>query len=223
MQRDGTRRLVLGGKHTLPVTHEERSSVETTLNAWASRQSNPAFFNFLDVARRIAGIGSLGVVRYIVLVEGKGSPDQNHLVDLKESRASALQPYLTWTQPQWPSQAERVLAIQQRMQGTCPALLSFLVMHDKYFLLRELQPTEDKVDLEDWGGKIRRLEKVIETMGQVIAWDQLRSTGRQGSAIADDLISFASARGWQEELLRYSVTYADQVASDYQEFCSNVP
>ena len=31
----------------------------------------------LDVARRIAGTGSLGVERYAILVEGKGSPDIN--------------------------------------------------------------------------------------------------------------------------------------------------
>ncbi|MEH1934427.1 MAG: hypothetical protein V7L14_12055 [Nostoc sp.] len=31
----------------------------------------------------------------------------------------------------------------------------------------------------------------MQTMGEVTAWDQLRSGGRQGSAIADDLIKFA--------------------------------
>ena len=66
---------------------------------------------------------------------------------------------------------------------------------------------------------MRRLEKVIQTMAEVVAWGQLRSTGRQGSAIADDLIGFAGAPEWQDSLLRYAKSYADRVETNYKEFC----
>jgi uncharacterized protein (DUF2252 family) len=48
----------------------------------------------LDIGRRIAGTGSLGVERYVVLVEGKGSPDRNYLLDIKEAKPSAMAPHL---------------------------------------------------------------------------------------------------------------------------------
>ena len=58
--------------------------------------------------------------------------------------------------------------------------------------------------------------------GALVGWGQLRSTGRQGSAIADDLIEFCAAPEWQDNLLRYAKEYAVQVESDYKKFCANV-
>jgi uncharacterized protein (DUF2252 family) len=217
----GRRRLFVDGKHTNPVTPEERSRIESSLNVWAAGQPDPAFFRILDIARRIAGLGSLGLDRYILLVEGKGSPDRNYILDLKEARASALYPHLAWPQPGWANEAQRIVAIQDRMQGASPALLSSLLVDDRGYVLRELQPIEDRVNLRDAEGKLRRLEKVIETMAHVTAWAQLRSSGRQGSAIADELIAFASSPAWQEDLLRFARSYAAQVEADYREFCSS--
>lgn len=216
------RRLTIDDKHTIAVSMEQRSKIESFVKSWASEASEPAFFELLDVARRIAGIGSLGVDRYVLLVEGKGSPDHNYMLDLKEARTSCLHTYLPVPQPHWTTEAERIVAIQRRVQGTNPALLFPVVIDDKAYVLRELQPLEDRVDLNNWQGKLRRLEKVIQTMAEVVAWDQLRSTGRQGSAIADDLIGFALAPQWQDNLLSYARMYADQVETDYKEFCLHV-
>ncbi|MFM5944446.1 MAG: DUF2252 family protein, partial [Dolichospermum sp.] len=108
----------------------------------------------------------------------------------KEIQSSSLQPYLPVSQPEWENSATRVVAIQQRLQGTSPALLEAINDGDKSYLLRELQPEEDAVSLQAWNGKLGRLEKLIETMAEVTAWDQLRSGGRQGSAITDELINF---------------------------------
>ena len=44
-------------------------------------------------------MGSLGLDRYVVLVEGKGSPDGNYLLELKQCQPSALLPRLA-TYPQ---------------------------------------------------------------------------------------------------------------------------
>jgi uncharacterized protein (DUF2252 family) len=220
-KKNGQRCLILDGKHATPVTPEERTRVEQHLLLWAAKQPDPGFFKVLDVAHRIAGVGSLGVDRYLLLVEGKGSPDQNYLIDLKEEKSSSLQPYLHWPQPSWPNEAERVAALQHRVQGTNPALLTPLVMGSRPYLMHELQPDQDKVELSQWEEKSHRLEKLMETMGKVTAWGQLRSSGRQGSSIADELIAIAQVNHWQEELLDYAKQYASQVDADYQEFCSN--
>ena len=63
------------------------------------QQPNPGFFHPLDAARRIAGTGSLGIARYVILVEGHGSPNLNYLLDLKAAIPSSLQPYLKHKQP----------------------------------------------------------------------------------------------------------------------------
>jgi hypothetical protein len=75
------------------------------------------------------------------------------------------------------------------MQGMPPALLTSIAFDEQFYTLKELQPTPDKLDLRDAKGKLGPLEKVVTTMGKLTVWAQLRSSGRQGSAIADDLIS----------------------------------
>jgi uncharacterized protein (DUF2252 family) len=217
-QERGQRRLKIDSKKTLAVTKVERDKVKTLLEVWSTKQAEPDFFQLLDVARRIAGTGSLGVERYVLLVEGNGSPNKNYLLDLKLEPGSALQPYLKLPQPQWSNQAERVVAIQKRMQGTSPALISTLEDDGKSYVLRELQPIQDRVNLNQWNGKLRRLEKVMQTMGELIAWAQLRSSGRQGSAIADELINFGQDQNWRRELLDYAQKYSIQVETDYQSF-----
>jgi len=47
---------------------------------------------------------------------------------------------------------------------------------------------------------------------------QLRSAGRQGAALPDELIAFGSDHHWQQAVLDYAVGYAAQVKKDYQEY-----
>lgn len=77
------RRIRCDGKKALPVGDAQRADIEAFLARFAQTQPNPEFYTPLDIARRIAGTGSLGLERYIILVEGKGSPDANYLLDLK--------------------------------------------------------------------------------------------------------------------------------------------
>lgn len=217
--QDEQRLLKLREGKTTAVTEAERAKVTALIAQCAANQPDPDFFQVLDVAHRIAGTGSLGLERYIILVEGKGSPNRNYLLDLKAARSSSLAPYTIHAQPNWTSEAKRITAIQDRFQESAPALLTPLQLGNQSFVLRELQPTADRVDLDAWDGKLKRLQTVIQTMAQVSAWGQLRSSGRQGSAIADDLIAFAeNATTWHQEILDYARSYAAQVEQDYQTF-----
>ena len=58
------------------------------------------------------------------------------------------------------------------------------------------------------------LEHLVGTMGQIVAWAQLRSAGRDGSAIADALIDFGSRKKWKAPLLEAAQTCAAQVRKD---------
>jgi uncharacterized protein (DUF2252 family) len=211
------RRLRLG-KRALPASPAQRKAVTAFLGRFGRQHGDPKFFRVLDVARRVAGTGSLGVARFVVLIEGRASPDDNYLLDLKEARPSALRRPVPVRQPSWRSEAERVVAVQERMQAVGTAFLHAVEMDGQPFILRELQPTEDRLILDTWGGHLGRLERVMWTMGRVTAWSQLRSGGRQGSAIADELIALGGRAGWSGEVLRYAREYARQVRSDWQTF-----
>lgn len=221
--KKGTRRLIIDNKRITEATEREQENIKELIKDWhKSTDQNPDFYRVIDVQKRIAGTGSLGLERYIILVEGKGSPDGNYFLDFKETQPSSLQPYITVPQPKWETSAKRVVTIQQWLQGTSPALLEAINDGDKSYVLRELQPEQDTVSLQAWDGKIRRLEKLIQTMAEVTAWDQLLSSGRQGSAIADELIDFGQSSEWHNSILEYANYYSRKVNQDFQEFRESV-
>lgn len=209
------RRIRLDGKKALPVSDKQGQRIAGFMREFAATQADPGFYQMLDVARRIAGNGSLGVERYIVLVEGKGSPDGNYLLDLKAAQPSALTPHLKLKQPHWPSEAQRIVAIQQRVQAVSMAFLQPAQIGKTAYVLRGLQPSEDRVALDDWNKRLRRLEGVMKAMGEIVAWGQLRSSGRDGSAIADELIDFGKQTKWRDGLLDAAEDCAALVNQDW--------
>jgi len=220
--RAGKRRLRVDGKKALPADKTQRAQVEQFMAEFAARQEDPKFFRLLDVARRIAGTGSLGVERYVLLIEGKGSPDGNYLLDLKEARPSVLLPYVKARQPNWKSEAERVVSIQRRMQAVSPAFLHSVEMNDKPFVLRGLQPSEDRLNLAAAKGKLAKVQPIVAAMGKIVARGQLRSSGRQDSAVADELIAFGHAvDAWRPALIELTERMAKQVEADWRAFCDS--
>ncbi len=212
-------RILCDGIHSLPVAPHSRKELTASLGPWLERQG-PALDScrLLDAARRIAGTGSLGLDRYILLVSLPDQGGKLRLLDLKEARPSSLIPWLKTSQPRWSSQADRVVTIQNRVQHVSPALLRSLELNGKSYILRELQPIEDKMDLDKCGGKLKKLELVLNTMAGLAASGQIRSGGQQGSSITDALKSFAREKPWQKEILAYAKSYSRQVLRDYMRF-----
>ncbi|PZO36870.1 MAG: DUF2252 domain-containing protein [Pseudanabaena frigida] len=216
------RSLKIDFKKSQPISAEQKQKVRGFIESFAARQSNPQFFKLLDVAQRIAGKGSLGVERYVLLVEGKGSPDGNYLLDLKKALPSSLSPYTIWEQPKWLSEAERIVSIQKRSQAIPIAFLHSVIIGKDSFVLRELQSTQSSTDylkIEKWDDKLEKSEQLMQSLGKVVAWSHLRSSGRQGSAIADWLIDFANKSKWKTEVMEYAKAYSQQVHQDWLEFC----
>jgi uncharacterized protein (DUF2252 family) len=214
--KKGKRRIFIDGRRALPITESQRTNVTRQLDNFAKSQPDPDFFKVLDVARRVAGLGSLGLERYVVLVRGDG--DGNVILDAKEASPSTLAGFEKVRQPAWKSEADRVVAIQQRMQAIAPALLHAKKIGRGGYVLKELQPSSDRLSLDDARGDHRHLRSAAKAMGRVVAWAQLRSSGRQGSATADDLIAFAGAKGWKQRLIDFGRWYATQVKRDYEQF-----
>lgn len=215
----GRRKIGVDGKRALAVTQKQRARIKRFMREFATHQPNPKFYRLLDVARRIAGTGSLGVERYVLLVEGKGSPNGNYLLDLKQALPSSLAPFLQWKQPKWQNEAQRVATLQRRQQAVPMAFLGPVVMDGTPYVLRGLQPVEDRVALDKWRGDLALLEQTLVTMAQLTAWSQLRSSGRQGSATVDELIEYWGKRNRREKLLELAVQCRRQTERDWKAYC----
>jgi uncharacterized protein (DUF2252 family) len=213
------RQLKFENQKILSVSRQKQEEVTQAIEQWATSQANPDFFDVLDVGFRIAGTGSLGLDRYLILVTGKGSPGNNYLLDFKQQLGSSLQPYVLTEQPTWKNPATRVMKVQQLVQSAPPALLAAIEFDGGSYLLRELQPTQDKITLKAGKISLAQLEKLIDTMAQVTAAAHLNSSGKLGATIARDLIAFGTRLDWQKEVLIYTSNYAQQVQLDYRDFC----
>jgi uncharacterized protein (DUF2252 family) len=215
--KDGKRRKIkaIDGKSIL-LTESEQQPIYDLLKPWQdSHTEDPEFFTILDIAARIAGTGSLGLARYLILIEGKGSPDRNYLLDLKAARPSCVPQF--GSPPNFPSEADRILQLQHQSQESPPALLSVIASPNGSYILRELQPSNDKIELHTVKDKPKRLTNLVTAMAQVTAWGHLRSSGRNGSASADALKQWAAIQ-WRHALLPWVAQTAITTTTDYQTF-----
>jgi len=213
------RRLRVDGRYALPASEEQSERVRAFLAEFASAAQESRFYEVLDVARRVAGTGSLGLDRYAVLVRGAGGPAGAQLLDLKPALASTLAAASGVKQPRFKTEAERQVAVQQRMQAVGMGLVHAVRWVGQPYVLRALQPSEDRLDLSALARQRGDgLRHSLVTMGRLVAWAQLRSAGRQGSDNADELIDFGQ-RGcgpgkWRDRLLQASCVAARQVRED---------
>jgi len=214
----GKIKLRIDSTHTLPIGHRDRKRVRRFMRAFAAKQPHPMFFKVLDVARRIAGTGSLGLPRYTVLVDGRGAPAEHFLIDLKFAPSSALARYVKTKQPKWDSEAVRVVEIERRMQAIAPALLHPVIVDSEPYVLRELMASQDKLDLRAWNGNEPLFEALARDLGFLVAWSELRSSGREGSATIDELMAFAARRRWRKAVLGWAEEYEGVAERDWKEF-----
>jgi uncharacterized protein (DUF2252 family) len=175
-------------------------------------------FQVIDAGFRIAGTGSLGVKRYLFLLERLHGERKYLLLDMKQAQPSCLQSHFPNQQPTWLSEAARVVAVQERMQNISPALLRPVLFNNESYVIKEMQPTADKINFATLENRFDDMEDVLENMALLTASAQLRSSGRQGSANADELMGFARDEAWIPVIIEYASQYANQVKADYNQY-----
>jgi uncharacterized protein (DUF2252 family) len=202
--RRGRRTLLIDNQRTLPFPpgDELRDQLTDALRALGHLYESPEYFVPRDFARRVAGMGSLGLPRYVALVQGRGDPDRNALIDFKLAAPSSAAAALRGLeQVPWHDQAQRVVTVQDICQAACPAYLTAMPIGGRAFVVRELQPVEDRVALDRLARQAKRLADTLGSMAEVAAYAQLRGAGRMGSNGPDAMIEFgfellAQPRPW---------------------------
>jgi uncharacterized protein (DUF2252 family) len=213
--------LIGDGIHALDAADGDKARAESILAAYASTQAIPAFFEPIAIARRIAGNGSLGLERYVVLVRGTGVEEGRYLLDIKFANPSALAGAINTKQPSWRSEAERVIWIQRISQAIHPALLGAIGLGQRSYVVKELQPTADRVNLPALNGKKKALADVVRSMAEVAAWGHLRGISRFGTDSADELATFAGAETWRKEIVLLAQSAATISLQQWREYSTD--
>ena len=133
--KKGQPRLLIDNQKTIALDDKPKQKLLQQMNEWFAKNDPSKKVQVLDAAHRIAGTGSVGIQRYVLLLREKKT-GKLRLADLKEAKPSSVQPYSTLPQPWWKNEAERVTEIQRRMQHVSPALLNTVRIGKTYFVLK---------------------------------------------------------------------------------------
>ena len=194
------------------------SAVTEAVQEYGQARGKPDQYRVLDVSARIAGIGGLGLRRFVALIEGGGSPDGNRLLDLKEIGPASLRELAEGPQPTaWTDDARRAVDAQRQLQGKPTAGLDVIEVEGTDFRLRELIPDENRARIDQFRQKPSRFRRAVESTGRITAWAQLRGARHDGEDRTKELGEWAASPAL-DAVLASSVRFADRAREDYKSF-----
>lgn len=215
VKKRGTRQILRNADKRPEISDEQKDQVRQAVEKYGAAKGKPDVYHVLDVTGRIAGIGSLGLRRYLVLLEGHGSPDRNFLLDVKEARPSSVLQFVGCPQPEtYPTEAQRVVAAQRRMQAKPMLGLGTLEFDGHSFRIREMVPDESHSNLDHLQRTPKKLRKAVEVSGQLVAWSQLRGTDAAGRESIGRWVTGAGI----DAVLAAAVRFADRTQQQYAEY-----
>jgi uncharacterized protein (DUF2252 family) len=213
----GGLRQIIRNKVKRPPIHSSRAKqIRQAVDQYAKDKPERGAYKVHDVSGRIAGIGSLGLRRYLVLIEGAGSPDGNRLVDIKEVRPSSLLaccPEIK--QPDFGgNEALRVVEAQRTLQAEPTAGLDVITIDGESFRMREMIPVENRSSLDRLQKKPEKLRDAVEVAGRLTGWSHLR--GCRGDTAA-------ALRDWAggpalDAMLAAAARFAERTRIEYDKF-----
>jgi uncharacterized protein (DUF2252 family) len=167
-------------------------------------------FRYVDAARKVVGVGSVGTRAWIVLMLGRDERDPL-LLQAKEAQPSVLEPFLG--KSQYGNHGQRVVEGQRLTQAASDIMLGWIRVLapdgvEREFYIRQL-----------WDGKGSAEVEVMEPDGMTMyaklcGWALARAHARSGDAVA--IASYlGKSTVFDEAMATFSETYADQNERDY--------
>ncbi|NNC15017.1 DUF2252 domain-containing protein [Corallococcus exiguus] len=155
---------------------------------------------------KVVGVGSVGLQAYVVLCEGNGGEDPL-VLQLKEAKASVLEPYLGPSE--FHSAGERVVVGQRRMQAFSDLFLGWTEVEGMgAFYVRQLRDMKGSLDAEKMEGPV--FQDYADACGATLA----RAHARTGDAAL--IAGYLGGNDhFDEAIAEFACAYSDQVDSDY--------
>ncbi|WP_055602130.1 DUF2252 domain-containing protein [Streptomyces aureus] len=163
-------------------------------------------YHFLEAARKVVGVGSVGTRCFVLLLEGRDDGDPL-LLQIKEAGSSVLEPYLEPSA--YAHQGRRVVYGQRLIQAASDIFLGWMTgPENRHFYWRQLRDMKGSAE--------------VETMSPAMLRDYARLCGRalaRAHARSGDRIAIAAYLGGSDAFDRavadFSLAYASQNADDY--------
>ena len=167
-------------------------------------------YEYVDIARKVVGVGSVGTRTFIVLLMGAGEDDPLFL-QVKEAQESVLHPYTG--KARFRHHGRRVIEGQWLMQAASDIFLGWLSAEGidgvrRTFYVRQLWDWKYSPDIEAMGPEL------LAAYAEVCGWTLARAHARSGDrfAIASYL---GGGRVFDRALADFASIYADQNERDH--------
>ncbi len=186
----------------------------------------PAYFAAKSVAQPLhAGVGSLGVARYYVLIEGPTADlDYDIILDVKQTLSPTGLQFLDDLPYPFEHHAERAVVAQKALGTNVDDHLGWLMLDGVAFLVRERSPFKEAFPTDELTSHTR-FTKLAEQWGAILATDHCRADRDFDDALVPQSFDQAidELTDGQHDEVRALVrelagTYANQVEQDFQAF-----
>lgn len=168
-------------------------------------------YRYVDSARKVVGVGSVGTRAWIALLVGRRGPDDPLFLQLKEAEASVLEPFLEASE--FANHGQRVVEGQRLTQAANDIMLGWLRTSgpdgkDRDYYVRQLWDAKGSALVELMNPKA--LGEYARICGQTLA----RAHARAGDPVP---IAAYLGRGdrFDRALAEFAEGYADQNEKDY--------
>jgi uncharacterized protein (DUF2252 family) len=171
-------------------------------------------FQFVDAARKVVGVGSVGTRAFIVLLQGRDSHDPLFL-QIKEATASVLEKYLPKSRYKEPG--ERVVQGQRMMQAASDIFLGWTAgaQADRHLYWRQLRDMKGSAVVE------AMIPTGLTFYARICGWTLARAHARSGDPVA--LAQYlGDGDAFDRSVTDFSARYADQNEQDFQAFVQAV-
>ena len=171
-------------------------------------------FEFVDAARKVVGVGSVGTRAFIALLQGKDAHDPLFL-QLKEASRSVLESHLPKSRYRQPGQ--RVVQGQRLMQATSDIFLGWTTGLDtsRSFYWRQLRDMKGSAEVEAMG------PEGMTFYATTCGWTLARAHARSGDPVA--LAQYLGAGDeFDAAITDFGKRYAKQNEKDYAAFADAV-
>lgn len=208
---DGRRRIIHDPPLLEPAGASDTASVRKIFSDYRSTLSEERRllldrYRFADAARKVVGIGSVGLRCFVVLLTGRDQGDPLFL-QIKEARKSVLEEHL----PQGPyvHPGHRVVAGQRLLQAASDIFLGWMSgPQGRAFYWRQLRDMKGAADVA--GMSPADLLGYARLCGTALA----RAHARSGDRIAIAAY-LGGADTFEQAVADFAVAYADQTAADH--------
>jgi uncharacterized protein (DUF2252 family) len=190
--------------------HEQLRSYRATLEH--DRRVLLEQYEICDFARKVVGVGSVGMRAWIALLLGRDGTDPLFL-QIKQAEASVLEEFLGPSGPH--DHGKRVVNGQRLMQASSDIFLGWLHLQSGLdgqpgdYYCRQLRDQKGSAVIE------QMTPKGMVSYGRMCGWTLARAHARSGDRIA---IAAYLGRGsnFDRALVEFSRAYANQNERDYQ-------